>query len=83
MFGIVNMTPIKNRTYIIEYKDPENIIFDYKGRGVYLGKSHSQEDSIIYEFLLTDYNSESVVGLFASDNILDEETFGFYDGSSL
>ena len=81
--GIANMIPIKNRTYIIEYKDPENNVFDYTGRGVYLGKSHRQENSMLYEFLLTDFNSMSTVGVFKSDNILNEESFGFYDGSSL
>jgi hypothetical protein len=80
--GIANMIPIKNRTYIIEYKDPENTVFDYNGRGVYLGKTHRQDDSVLYEFLLTDFNSMSTVGIFKSDNIVNEESFGMYDGSS-
>ena len=77
------MIPIKNRTYIIEYKDPESNVFDYRGRGVYSGKSFRQEDFLLYEFLLTDFSSMSTVGVFKSDNIIEEEHFGFYDGSSL
>jgi hypothetical protein len=66
------MQLIPGKTYLLDYTDPDNSYFDYRGSGIYTGKIDNTSIRTLYEFNIGTPDGNPTTGLFAVEDIIEQ-----------